>query len=73
MTGSGEGPAGCEDIDSCADDPCDSIALECVDLTAPLDGFLCTCPAGTVGRETGNHTCVGESLTAYVCIVCIIF
>ncbi|KAF6039571.1 hypothetical protein EB796_002134 [Bugula neritina] len=58
MTGSGEGPAGCEDIDSCADDPCDSIALECVDLTAPLDGFLCTCPAGTVGRETGNHTCV---------------
>ena len=60
MKGSGYGPAGCSNIDSCADYPCDDIATGCIDLEPPEHGFICVCPAGTVGQGEGNSKCAGK-------------
>lgn len=58
MRGTGY-PAGCEDIDSCEDNPCDDVALRCLDFEPPLNGFKCMCPGGTVGVGPGNIKCIG--------------
>ena len=55
LEGSGEGPGGCTDIDSCATDPppCyvhatdPSLSVTCTDLPAPETGAVCgACPVG---------------------------
>lgn len=60
MAGTGYGQTGCEDVDGCASGPCDDIAEECVDLRAPVEGFVCVCPAGTTGVGPNNTQCIGS-------------
>jgi hypothetical protein len=54
----GDGLTSCDDINACADDPCDALT-DCTDLAAPSTGFSCsTCPPGYSG--SGEHGCNDE-------------